>query len=191
LSKDLANTKCNITYSQLLDISPKARSELIKNLKLEKLKISSTMNIDDNFVYNYEYDVIKNNNDFKEDDLGIVLTSVDNVENKLIIDSGSNLNFISVNYFNSLPGQYETVGICYGRICEALGDDTVTDAMVVRLNVLINTYSFYANFCVINHNTNYFDLLKLLLIIIYLFILLQKHYVVLLHMILLILLHLY
>ncbi|KAL6590712.1 L domain-like protein [Neocallimastix sp. 'constans'] len=34
------------------------------------------MNIDDNFVYNYEYDEIKNNNNFKEDDLGIVLASV-------------------------------------------------------------------------------------------------------------------
>ncbi|KAG4094076.1 hypothetical protein H8356DRAFT_1401774 [Neocallimastix lanati (nom. inval.)] len=104
LSKDLANTKCDITYAQLLDISPKARSDLIKNLKLEKLKISSTMNIDDNFVYNYEYDEIKHNNNFKEDDLGIVLDSVDNVENKLLIDSSSNLNLISVNYFNSLPG---------------------------------------------------------------------------------------
>ena len=79
MSKDLANTKCNITYTQLLDISPKTRSELIKNLKLEKLKISSIMNIDDNFVYNYEYNEIKNNNNFKEDDLGIVLASVDNV----------------------------------------------------------------------------------------------------------------
>ena len=77
----------------------------------------------------------------------------------MLIDFGSNLNLISVNYFNSLPGQYETVGICHGRICEALGDDIVTDAIVIRLNVLINTYSFYANFCIINHSTNYFDLL--------------------------------
>jgi len=159
MSKDLANTKCDITYAQLLDISPKARSKLIKNLKLEKLKISNTMNIDENFIYNSEYDEIKNNNNFKEDDLGIVLASVDNVENKLLVDSGSNLNLISVDYFNSLPGQYETVGVCHGRICEALGDNTVTDAIVIRLNVLINTYSFYANFCVINHNSNYFDLL--------------------------------
>jgi len=67
----------------------------------------------------------------------------------LLIDSGSNLNLI--NYFNSLPGQYETLGVCHGRICEALGEDKVTDAMVIRLNVLINTYSFYANFCIINH----------------------------------------
>ena len=44
LSKDLANTKRDITYAQLLDISPKARADLIKNLKLEKLKISSTEN---------------------------------------------------------------------------------------------------------------------------------------------------
>ena len=54
---------------------PKHDLNLIKNLKLEKLKISSTMNIEDNFVYN-EYDEIKNNNNFKEDDLGIVLASV-------------------------------------------------------------------------------------------------------------------
>jgi len=111
----------------------------------------------ENFVYTYEYNEIKSNNNFKEDDLGIVLAFVDNLENKLFIDSGSNLNLISLNYFNSLPDQYETVGICHGRICEALGDDTVTDTMVI--NVLINTYSFHANFCIITHNTSYFDLL--------------------------------
>ena len=104
MSKDLTSAKCNISYVQLLDICLKLRSELSKILKIEKLKISSTMNIDDNFVYNYEYDEIKHNNNFKEDDLGIVLDSVDNVENKLLIDSSSNLNLNSVNYFNSLPG---------------------------------------------------------------------------------------
>ena len=30
--KDLANTKCNITFGQILDICPKFRSKLTKNL---------------------------------------------------------------------------------------------------------------------------------------------------------------
>jgi len=158
LANDLANCKCNISFAQILDICPKLRTELSKDLKLEKLKISNSINFNNNFIYNYESTDI-NNSKFKDDDLGMVFASVDNVENKLLVDSGSNLNLISSNYFNKLPGEYETIGICHGRICEALGDDTITDAIVVRLCVTINNYSFYANFCIVNHDSNYFDLL--------------------------------
>jgi len=158
LANDLANLKCNITFAQLLDHCSKIRSDLIKDLKLEKLKVSTTMNFDKDFIYNYEATGTINNV-FNEDDLSIVLASVDNVENKLLIDSGSNLNLISSNYFNSLPGEYETVGICHGRVCEALGDSSITDSIIVRLNVTINNYSFSANFCIVNHEANYFDLL--------------------------------
>jgi len=49
--------------------------------------------------------------------------------------------------------------LCLGRICEALGDNTVTDSIVVRLNITINNYPFLANFCIIENTSNYFDLL--------------------------------
>ena len=68
----------------------------------------------------------------------------------MLLDSGSNLNLISVNYFNYLPGHYEIIGICHGLVCEVLGDDTVTDAMVIRLNFLLILNSFYVNYCIIN-----------------------------------------
>jgi len=51
------------------------------------------------------------------------------------------------------------VGICRGRICEALGYNTITDSIVVKLYVTINNYSFSANFCIIVNTSNYFDLL--------------------------------
>ncbi|KAL6596725.1 hypothetical protein U3516DRAFT_764991 [Neocallimastix sp. 'constans'] len=51
--KDLLNSKCNITYGQLLDCSPRIRSDLIKNLKLEKNKnISALNNFNNNILVN-------------------------------------------------------------------------------------------------------------------------------------------
>jgi len=67
----------------------------------------------------------------------MVMASIDNINNKLLVDSGSNLNLISKDYFTQLPGKYDTVGICRGRICEVLGDDTITDSIVVKLHITI------------------------------------------------------
>ncbi|ORX53741.1 hypothetical protein BCR36DRAFT_283782 [Piromyces finnis] len=158
IEKDLANTKCNISFAQILDICPKLRSELTKNLKLEKLKFVNSMYFNDDFNF-YNNNITAHNAKFKNDDLGIVLASVDNIKNKLLIDSGSNLNLVTTKYFNKLPGQYDTVGVCRGKIGEALGDDTISNAIVVRLPIVINSYSFIANFCVIEHDAAYFDIL--------------------------------
>jgi len=45
IGKDLANSKCNITYAQLLDLVPKCRSDLTKSLKLDKIKIVSSIKV--------------------------------------------------------------------------------------------------------------------------------------------------
>jgi len=55
--------------------------------------------------------------------LGIVIVSIDNLENKLLVVTGSNTNFIFSDYFNKLPSKYDTIGICRECICEALSDD--------------------------------------------------------------------
>ena len=159
--KDLANTKCNITFGQILDICPKLRSELTKNLKLEKIKFVSSLDAMKSFIIKEEennQDMIKNTK-FHSDDLGIVNASVDDTEGRLLIDSGSNLNLVSTIYINSLPGTYEQVNVCRGRIYEALGDSTIANAIVVRLKVSINNYTFTADFCVIDHKDIYFDFL--------------------------------
>ena len=121
------------------------------------------------------------------------MASIDNINNKLLVDSGSNLNLISKDYFTQLPGKYDTVGICRGRICEALGYNTITDSIVVKLYVTINNYSFSANFCIIVNTSNYFDLLIGMKTIadIYLYILFLSHYVVIILFLRLMSLHLY
>ena len=141
--KDLANTKCNITFGQILDICPKLRSELTKNLKLEKIKFVSSLDAMKPFIINEEENNQNKieNTKFHSDDLGIVNASVDDTKGRLLIDSGSNLNLVSTSYINSLPGTYEQVSICRGRIYEALGDSTIANAMVVRLKVSINNYT--------------------------------------------------
>ncbi|KAG4108364.1 hypothetical protein H8356DRAFT_1349492 [Neocallimastix lanati (nom. inval.)] len=87
----------------------------------------------ENFIYKNESNEVKNNS-FKEDDLG------------------SNLNLISVNYFNYLPGHYEIIGICHGLVCEVLGDDTVTDAMEAEL---ISGFIKYINSSKLINTLNY------------------------------------
>ncbi|ORX53755.1 hypothetical protein BCR36DRAFT_442114 [Piromyces finnis] len=43
ICKDLINTKCNITFGQVLDICPKLKNELSKNLKLDKVQFISSI----------------------------------------------------------------------------------------------------------------------------------------------------
>jgi len=154
LIEDIANTKCNINMGQLLDLVPKARSDLTKSLRADKIKLVSSIDFseDSNKIPNKDGII-------KDEDTGLVKCKVDNTPGRLLIDSGSNLNLISTSYLNSLPGQYEQVGYCRGLIYEALGDNTVADAIVVRLTLHINNFSFTANFCVVEHDTMYFDLL--------------------------------
>jgi len=154
LIEDIANTKCNINMGQLLDLVPKARSDLTKSLRADKVKLVSSIDFSEEANKTPNKDGI-----IKDEDIGLVSCKVDNTSGRLLIDSGSNLNLVSTSYLNSLPGQYEQVGYCRGRIYEALGDNTVADTIVVRLTLHINNFSLTANFCVVEHDIMYFDLL--------------------------------
>jgi len=160
--KDLANTICNITFYQILDLCPKLWSELTKNLKIEKIKFVSFLDVMEYFIINEEennQDKIKNVKFHSDDDLGIMNASVDHNKERLLIDSGSNLNIVSTTYINRLFGTYEQVSICRGRIYEALGDSTIENAIVVQLKVSIGNYTFTVDFCVVDHKDIYFDFL--------------------------------
>eukprot|EP00833_Pecoramyces_ruminatium_P017519 jgi/Orpsp1_1/1191551/evm.model.d7180000086902.1 len=159
IEEDIANTPCNITFGQVLDICPKLRRELTKSLRLKNVKYLSALSLeDDSLIYNYE-SVKEINKNFKNDDLGMVFASIDDQQGKLLIDSGSNLNLVTTKYLEQLPGEYEQVGFCHGRIYEALGDSTMANAIVVRLTININDFIFTADFCVIDHKMSYFDML--------------------------------
>jgi len=62
-----------------------------------------------------------------------VNASIDNTKGRLHIDSGNNLNLVSITFINSLPVTYEQVNICRGQIYEAFGDSTIANVIVVRL----------------------------------------------------------
>ncbi|ORX72549.1 hypothetical protein BCR32DRAFT_250046 [Anaeromyces robustus] len=150
ITEDLSKTKCNITFGQVLDVCPKIRSELAKSLKLEKIKVVSSIDFSDSF--NVDDEIIERNKNlsFKEDDLALVNASVDGVQSTQLIDSGSNLNLVSASFINKLPGEISQVGFCKGRIYEALGDSTITEAIVVELKLSIGDYEFTSKFCIID-----------------------------------------
>jgi len=116
---DLNNLKSSITIGQLLNACPKIRSQLTKGLKLEKSKIIGTV---DNviartlLVNNYDHSYISKSNEVAEEDLAMVDVSVNGVLGKHLIDSCSNLSILTKQYFEKLPGEYETVGKSRARI---------------------------------------------------------------------------
>ena len=81
-------------------ISPKLRSELTKNLKLEKIKFLSSLDAMEPFIINEE----ENNHGktenakFQSDNLEIVNASVDDAKGRLLIDSESNLIQVRTTY---------------------------------------------------------------------------------------------
>jgi len=159
---DLNNLKSSITIGQLLNACPKIRSQLTQGLKLEKSKIIGTV---DNviartlLVNNYDHSYISKSNEVAEEDLAMVDASVDGVLGKLLIDSCSNLSIVTKQYFDKLPGEYETVGKSRGRIQLATQDEEYSEGIIVRLPVKINNYEFNADFRIIEKEDSFYDML--------------------------------
>ncbi|KAG4084345.1 hypothetical protein H8356DRAFT_1356373 [Neocallimastix lanati (nom. inval.)] len=103
--KDLANTKCNIIFGQILDLCPKLNS-------LEAMEP---------FIIKEEEN---NRNNIKNANFIVMTWEL------LHIDSGNNLNLVSITFINSLPVTYEQVNICRGQIYEAFGDSTIANASI-------------------------------------------------------------
>jgi len=73
------------------------------------------------------------NRKFKKDDLDMIIASIDDLKNKLLIDSGSNLKFYFpvIIWINCLSGEYDIVDIFHGLIYRAFSNDTISDSIVI------------------------------------------------------------
>ena len=162
--QDLNETKCNISFGQLLNVSPKVRSQVSQGLKLEKpeKKIIGALNntiAAATLVNNIDHSYISKSKETSEEDIAMVDVTVDEIPGKALIDSCSNLNVITKKFYEKLPGNYEEVGISRGRIRLATKNDEYSEGIIVRIPVKINDYKMIVDFRIIDDDDPFYDLL--------------------------------
>jgi len=159
---DLNHLKSSITIGQLLNACAKIRSQLTQGLTLEKSKIIRTV---DNviartlLVNNYDHSYISKSNELAEEDLAMVDASVDEVLVKTFNwNSCSNLSIVTKQYFDKLPGEYETVGKSHGRIQQLATQDEEYSGRncCSTTSKKINNYEFNADFRIIEKEDFFF-----------------------------------
>ena len=163
IKEDLNNSISNITLGQLLDVSPKLRSELMKLLRLDKGNIVGTIaNLDPEItlVNNLDHDYESNSIDLEEDELAMVLATAgsNKMEARLLLDTCSNLNVITKDFLEKI-GPYESVGFTKSRIRQAANDCEIQESLVVKVPIYIGNLSMNITFRVIDHPDTFYDLL--------------------------------
>lgn len=135
---DLKNSKPDISFSQLLDVSPKIRSELSKGLKLEPY----------NFVAAID-----------EKDVAAVEAIVNNISARLLVDTCSNMNLINKKFLDNLPIKYNIVSTESCNIHQAINDSPYMFNSVVHIPFSIGSLHLEADFHIIDNKSNFYDLL--------------------------------
>ena len=165
--KDLNSIKCNITFGQLLDVSPKIRSLVSQGLKLEKVEkdqtkisgaidnVCATMVMVNNINHSYR----SKRREPKEDDIAMIDIVVDGVPGKALIDSCSNLSIITKQYLDKLPNKYEPIGISTGRIRLATMNDDYSEDFVVQIPIVINNFKILVNCRIVDKEDPFYDIL--------------------------------
>jgi len=137
--KDLNSTPANISYTQLLDVSPKVRADLVKNLKLDK----------DNPIVNLVH----------KGKIAISRCKMFDIPSKVYLDYGAGINLISKSYFDKLPNKPQPIGIATCSIVQVLSDSDSKPGLIYKLPLTIGTHTFNANFRLVERDNLLFDII--------------------------------
>ena len=150
-----------ITLGQLLDISPKVRNELSKLLKLNKTNIISALsNLEPSItlINNIDHNYISTSKNVDEDVLAMVLATVGNSRERLLLDTCSNLNVVTEEFLSSLEN-YKIIGTGSGKIRQAAKDCPDSSSNIVQFSFTIRNYPLMLNFRVLDNPDPFHDIL--------------------------------
>ena len=136
---DLATTQAKISYAQLLDASPKIRAELVKSLKLDK----------ENPLVGLVH----------KGRIAISRCKMNGIPSNVYLDYGAGINLISKEYFEKLPKQPEPIGVANYSIVQVLSDTDSTPGLIYRLPLTIGSYTFEADFRLVDRENLRFDII--------------------------------
>ena len=111
---DLNSLRANITVAQLMDVSPKVRAEVIKQLKFDKELNKEKPRV--NLVYRGKIAISK--------------CKVFDVPSKVFLDYGAGINLISKSFLDKLPNKPEPIGIATSSIVQVLSDVDQTPGLI-------------------------------------------------------------
>ena len=178
LIDDLNNTPANITFAQLLDVSPKVRAELVKNLKFNKdnkeddnSKTNKNNKMDVEEIQNNKVEKkaskIQNPSETNHVSLNLIhkgkiaisKCKIWDVPTKVYLDYGAGINLISKEFFDQLPNKPDPIGKSTTSIVQVLSDVDHTPGLIYRLPLTIGSYTLTADFRLVEKTNLLFDIL--------------------------------
>ncbi len=145
IATDLNKLTANISVAQLLDVSPKLRSELTKALKLKTPELTEE---------NPERIMMAALN---RDDVATAECIVENIKGVAFLDTCASINLITKNFFDKLKN-VKPSGYTDDNIIQVFSDkNVIMETCFLKIqfgNILIQD-----NFRIINNNKNIFDVL--------------------------------
>jgi len=145
ITNDLNNKFANITFSQLLDISPKLRAEFIKALRLKSPAINKKT--PEEIILSV----------MARDDVATTECRINKVKGIAFLDTGASINIVTKQFLNKL-GNIKPVGYVKNNIVQVLSKENVYTEIYL-LNVNIGKLNLHDIFRVIDSKHNLFDIL--------------------------------
>lgn len=139
INEDIFSQNANITFGQLIDVSPKLRTELSKGMKLTAIS-------DKNIITS-----------FNTKNVAMVHGMIDDVIGTIFIDSCASINVITSVFLNKLPKKL-SLGIIRETIHQVTSEvELKTD--IVELEVNLNGYIIKDKFRVVDSDQDIFDII--------------------------------
>ena len=148
ISEDLNDKLANITITQLLDISPKLRSELIKLLKLK-----------DSNSGEYPLNELVMTT-ISRDDIASTKCSVHGIEGTAFLDTCASLNLITRNFLSRIKEREDIhpMGYTNNNIVQIFSEKNLSSELYL-LNVKFGDITIKDIFRVVDNDKNIFDIL--------------------------------
>ena len=165
ICEDLRNTKANVTFAQVLDMSNQVRNDLANNLKKEKVSTSIVMGMVQQDVLPPEVEVVNNpyhdywSKAVDEHDIAAVQATINGYEAFLLVDACSNANIVSKKFLDEKIQDYHVIGKVDSRIQQALQNDLPRTYDLVELEVSIGHVKFPVLFKVSYNENPFYDAL--------------------------------
>ena len=145
ISTDLNKLTANITVAQLLDVSPKLRSELTKALKLKTPELTEE---------NPEKVMMAALN---RDDVATAECIVENIKGVAFLDTCASINLITKSFFDKLKN-VKPSGYTDDNIIQVFSDKNII-METCYLKIKFGSILIQDNFRIIDNNKNIFDVL--------------------------------
>jgi len=163
ICEDLRNTRANVTFGQILNMSNQSRMDLSHNLKRERFEQPVIMGMVSQDQEEMEIEVVNNpyhdyiSSKVEDHDIAVIHASLEGKQAFVLVDACSNTNLVSRKFLDRHNINYEIKGKVSSRIQQAMINDELRTFDLVELQVKIGHVAFPVLFRISDNPSQFYD----------------------------------